>query len=67
MKYLVNKQKTSTWHEITADTLIDWTSESKEREKLTRDWLLKAKHGDIYVFGVNFIVALDIPIPEPIS
>lgn len=69
LRYIVNKQTTSTWHEIPADTLIDWAkAESKEREKLTRDWLIKAKHGDIFVFGVNYVVVLDIPsIPETIS
>lgn len=62
MRYIVNKQGTQVWHEIAQDALCEWTKEAgKEREKLTREFVKTARHGDIYLYGVYSIIAIELP------
>ncbi len=63
MRYVVNKLGTVRWDEIPPDTLMDWAKEdenAKERQKIFKDFFAKARHGDILVYGVNRILAVDL-------
>lgn len=66
MRFITSKRGTQVWTEIPAEALIDWAKQDgKEREKLTREWVGKARHGEICLYGVNLIVALELPPEVP--
>jgi hypothetical protein len=62
MRFLVNKVGTQRWDELTADGIVDWVKESKDKEidKKTKEWLAIAKPGEVYVYGVYRIVAVQL-------
>ena len=68
MRFLTNKRGTKVWNELAAETIVEWSKEAgKEREKMAKDWIAKARHGEVYIFGANQIVAIDLPdtpLPE---
>lgn len=62
LRFIVNKKETKTWSEISPETLLDWVKEDgKEREKITKEWISKTRHGEIYLYGTYQIISLELP------
>lgn len=64
MRFIINRTGTQVWHEVSPDTILDWVKtdspKDKDLQSRTATFLTHAKHGEIYEYGINKIVALEI-------
>ena len=64
MRFLINKIYTQTWSETSGEIIIEWVKSENPKEKdiqnRTASFVNFCKHGEIYIYGVNRIVAVDL-------